>query len=1053
MSAPNMKKILIILGLSLLCGTTLHAQLSILRGPQGGTNIGTGVAGDVNKCLKVLSVGPLVWTVGTCGSGGGSGGGLGSTTPWTANNFVYVVDDSSVGASSTPFLSKFFFNIATGTSATTTNLFSTNASTTNHFFSNGVGGSLSLSGLGTLANLLVSGSSTLNAFTATNSTSSQATTTSLFATTGTITTASTTSFFGSNLIACASPSFLGWSAGKFTCGIPVDTTASSTLLTDNNTFTGNNIFSKLNWTNGTGTNSTTTALYVSGIASTTEVRANTATIGLLTLANLIATASSTLQNYTFVNATGTSATTTNFFATNASTSNLFIASGAGCLEATAGGKIVTVTGAACSTGGGGAYPFQGTGNSTSTLTGFTGGLFSHASSTFQNLTFLNSTSTNATTTSLVATTICLSGDTCRTTWPSAGGGAYAFQGTNNATSTLTQFLGGLTSYASSTISALTIGISTTTSATTTTASFTTASTTNLVISGIKSALLVTDSAGTVSGYGGASACAAANFVTAISALGATTCGSSTISGVALGGTLAALTAGTTLTSGGTYTGATTRTFDIDLTHANTWTGAQMFNASTTIGINTAAGGLTINGGATTTGSALFLSSTTLNAFTFTNATGTSATTTNLLATNASTTNLFYANAVGGVETLSGKLSAANLFASGSSTLNNFTFVNATGTQATTTGFAATTICLTGDTCRTTWPSSGSGSYPFQGTNNSTSTLTVFTGGLDSYASTTIGNNTAGGGLTINGGATTTGSALFMSSTTLNAFTFTNATGTSATTTNLSVTTIGSISSSTPWASVLSLGAPAGTAPYFAIGSTTSNAGSGLVLSVNPQTYASFAFGTGTPTALFSLNASTSASAAFPNLLDISSSTSNVAYTDIFRINMAGAVFIPKATQSAGAQTYVACGAATTFEFIWDTLTCATSAAKYKTNVHDLDIGLEELLQVRPVVYNWKPTGNPAYDLDRNVNHQQIGLIADEMEKIDSRLVTYDKDGEIHGFNYEQYTAWLTKAIQELNTKVEATKRSAEEKENWQNCLIALLILYVGYNEFDKRRRK
>ena len=44
---------------------------------------------------------------------------------------------------------------------------------------------------------------------------------------------------------------------------------------------------------------------------------------------------------------------------------------------------------------------------------------------------------------------------------------------------------------------------------------------------------------------------------------------STISGVALGSTLAALTAGTYLTSGGTYTGATARTFAVDATDANT----------------------------------------------------------------------------------------------------------------------------------------------------------------------------------------------------------------------------------------------------------------------------------------------------------------------------------------------------------------------------------------------------------------------------------------------------------------------------------------------------
>lgn len=59
--------------------------------------------------------------------------------------------------------------------------------------------------------------------------------------------------------------------------------------------------------------------------------------------------------------------------------------------------------------------------------------------------------------------------------------------------------------------------------------------------------------------------------------------------------------------------------------------------------------------------------------------------------------------------------------------------------------------------------SGSGTgapYPFQGANNSTTTLTGFTNGIYATASSTIGNGTQAGGLTINGGATTTGTAYF-----------------------------------------------------------------------------------------------------------------------------------------------------------------------------------------------------------------------------------------------------------------------------------------------------
>lgn len=95
---------------------------------------------------------------------------------------------------------------------------------------------------------------------------------------------------------------------------------------------------------------------------------------------------------------------------------------------------------------------------------------------------------------------------------------------------------------------------------------------------------------------------------------------------------------------------------------------------------------------------------------------------------------------------------ADYFTSTSTTLAS------TFPYASTTALSAQTICFTGDICRTTWPTSGSGAaYPFGLAGNATSTLTQFSGGLTAYGSTTIGNGLAAGGLTVNGNSTTTGS--------------------------------------------------------------------------------------------------------------------------------------------------------------------------------------------------------------------------------------------------------------------------------------------------------
>ncbi len=86
------------------------------------------------------------------------------------------------------------------------------------------------------------------------------------------------------------------------------------------------------WTNGILTNNNTINTGSGNITST----------GTGTFGNLLVNASSTLQNFTFVNATGTAATTTNFYSTTASSTNLFsslLSVGGSTLNTTSGGFV------------------------------------------------------------------------------------------------------------------------------------------------------------------------------------------------------------------------------------------------------------------------------------------------------------------------------------------------------------------------------------------------------------------------------------------------------------------------------------------------------------------------------------------------------------------------------------------------------------------------------------------------------------------------------------------------------------------------------------------
>lgn len=319
-----------------------------------------------------------------------------------AAGFVYSNGTalSTLIASSSPFFSVFSFGNATGTQATTTSLFSSNGTFTNLFGTNITGfGLTSCSGTSAL---------TFSGTTFGCSAQQQGTVTSIATnnglTGGTITTSGTI-----GLAAIAANSVLGNITGS--SAVPTAIATSSLFQNASASITG--LLSSTDWTTfnnkGSGTVTAigvTTANGVSGSSSGGATPNLTITLGAITpssvvssglghFGNLWSDASSTLQNFTGLNSTTTNATTTSFAISGIASGN--------CLQTSTGGAIISA-GSACGSGSGGSsYPFPLTGNATSTLTQFNGGLTAYSStSTINNLTMINSTSTNATTTAQMA---------------------------------------------------------------------------------------------------------------------------------------------------------------------------------------------------------------------------------------------------------------------------------------------------------------------------------------------------------------------------------------------------------------------------------------------------------------------------------------------------------------------------------------------------------------------------------------------------------------------------------------------------------------------------
>jgi hypothetical protein len=98
---------------------------------------------------------------------------------------------------------------------------------------------------------------------------------------------------------------------------------------------------------------------------------------------------------------------------------------------------------------------------------------------------------------------------------------------------------------------------------------------------------------------------------------------------------------------------------------------------------------------------------------------------------------------------------------------------------------------------------------------------------------------------------------------------------------------------------------------------------------------------------------------------------------------------------------------------------STSSLKYKTDVVDYDKGLAEVLQIQPKYYKATNSGEQVF----------AGLIAEQIDEVGlSEFVQYAPDESPDAINYGHMAALFTKAIQELNAKVEALQARVDELE-------------------------
>ena len=124
---------------------------------------------------------------------------------------------------------------------------------------------------------------------------------------------------------------------------------------------------------------------------------------------------------------------------------------------------------------------------------------------------------------------------------------------------------------------------------------------------------------------------------------------------------------------------------------------------------------------------------------------------------------------------------------------------------------------------------------------------------------------------------------------------------------------------------------------------------------------------------------------------------------------------------------------------------STSDSTKKRNITNINYGLKEVMQMRPVRYIWK-----------NSDQEDFGFLAQELKHVLPEIV-YGKEGQMT-ISYGQITSVLTKAIQELNAEKESQskfivsqqRQLAEQKKQIEEIKKQLKVLEMNINKINKK---
>jgi hypothetical protein len=109
----------------------------------------------------------------------------------------------------------------------------------------------------------------------------------------------------------------------------------------------------------------------------------------------------------------------------------------------------------------------------------------------------------------------------------------------------------------------------------------------------------------------------------------------------------------------------------------------------------------------------------------------------------------------------------------------------------------------------------------------------------------------------------------------------------------------------------------------------------------------------------------------------------------------------------------------------------TSSKRFKENIEPMDKASDALFALKPVTFRYKKEIDPA-------GKSQLGLVAEEVEKVNPDLVVRDKEGKPYSVRYDQVNAMLLNEFLKEHREVADLKSTVVEQRKGMEAMAAQL---------------